>query len=182
MMNKREINKLIAKKIAEIIFVVAFLVVSVPLREKMLLVNEEKTKLAEMELNYTSISVENPKNYSMYPMSNSEALDEVEPTKIIVENESLMAEDYSLLLRISKKSTLDFNYLNLAIDDEVYALNTLTMSEDDENYYFVIASDGLSKNSKEYLIKLWIDEKTDNEMQDTKIIFSFELIKNVINL
>lgn len=177
----KNLNMLIAAKIAEIIFVCTFILLSIPLCQNMGKA-VAKIEFSDKNLNFTSLAIENNLDYSMYPMSQKDALNKLAPTKLIVENNSLTTENYDLILKISKNSTLDYNCLNIAIDDKIVPLNTLKYMEDSINNYFIIASESLKGNNKEYSIKLWIDEKTGNEMQNKELNLSFELEKNVIKI
>lgn len=179
---KKNINMLIATKVIEIIFVCAFIFISIPLWQRMSDVSNLSTAISNNGLTYTGLSVENELNYNMYPMTTEDALNNLKSSKLIVRNDSLTSEEYTVLLTISKQSTLDYNCLNIAIDDLVMPLNSMNMNEDEENYSFIIDTNNLKGEQKEYLIKIWMDENTGNEMQGKSIILSFELIKSVTKI
>lgn len=174
---EKQLNYLIIARIAEIIFVLAFLVLSYPLFENMRLTSSLLKESAGLELAFTSLKIENQISYPLYPISEKEALKKFEPTKIIVENNSLTEENYWIVLKISKNTTLDYHYLNMAIEDKIYSLNNLTMEEDSENYKFFILKDVLKGDKKEYNLKIWLDETAENDMQNKVLISSFELKK-----
>lgn len=174
---EKQLNYLIIARIAEIIFVLAFLVLSYPLFENMRLTSSLLKESAGLELTFTSLKIENQMNYPLYPISEKEALNKLEPTKIVVENNSLTEENFWIVLKISKNTTLDYHYLNMAIEDKIYSLNNLTMEEDSENYKFFILKDVLKGNKKEYNLKIWLDETAGNDMQNKVLISSFELKK-----
>lgn len=179
---KKNINMLIVSKIIEIMFVCAFIFVSIPLWQRMNNVSNLSTALSNNGLIYTGLSVENKLNYSMYPMTTEDALNNLKASKIIVRNDSLTFEEYSVLLTISKESTLDYNCLNIAIDDLVMPLNSMDILEDEENYNFIIDTNNLKGEQKEYLVKIWMDENTGNEMQGKSLILSFELVKSITKI
>lgn len=176
---KQNLNRLIIAKVVEIIFVCAFLFLSFSLRETFINIQTLAFVPDKDQLNYTNLSVNNPLNYVMYPMKNSDALTKVSDTTLTVNNESLTKENYSLLLVVSKNSSLDYNCLNIAIDNQIYALNTLPQKEDNNSFYFILASDSIVGSQKEYKIKIWMDESTGNEMQNKKIILSYDIVKSV---
>ena len=175
----RRINKVIWTKILEIILLCVLIVISLPIYLSWQQKSDTKVlaNVNNMDLLYTSIGIDSPLEIKSYPITNEEALTKIKSSKITVTNESWTAENYTLVLTISKDSTLDFNCLNIAINDEIQALNTLELKEDASNYHFIIDCNNLKADDKEYNVKLWIDEKTNNNMQNKKLIFSFE-VKN----
>ena len=173
---------LIAAKIVEIAYIIAFIFVSIPLWKQINEVTNYTSVFSHNGLTYTGFTVENELDYSMYPMANEDALVRVKPTKVIVANNSLTEEEYTITLKISKYSTLDYNCLNIAIDDLVMPLNSMDRSEDNENYYFIIDTNKLRGNTEEYLIKIWMDEQTGNEMQGKSLTVSFELTESVTKI
>lgn len=177
----KNLNILIASKIVEIIFVCAFILISIPLCQR-IGKSAAQIDFSDKNLNFTSLAIENNFGYSMYPMSQTDALNKLVPTKLIVANNSLTTESYDLILKVSKNSTLDYNCLNIAIDDKIVPLNSLKYMEDSINNYFIIASESLKGDNKEYRVKIWIDEKTGNEMQNKELNLSFEIEKNVIKI
>ena len=179
---RKDINMLIAAKIVEIVYVIAFIFVSIPLWQQMNEVTNYTNVFSYNGLTYTGFTVENELNYSMYPMANEDALVRVKPTKVIVANNSLTEEEYTITLKISKESTLDYNCLNIAINDLVMPINSMDKTEDKDNYYFVIDTNKLKGNTEEYLIKIWMDEQTGNEMQGKSLVVSFDLVESVTKI
>lgn len=179
---KKDINRLIAVRVVEIIFISTFLIVSYPVWQNIEVTKLAKQTLSESNLNFTSLKVKNPLSYTMYPMSKTNAINKLEATTLIIENNTLTEEEYILSLKISKSSTLDYNCLNIAIDEKVMPLNSLEIKEDSANYYFVIDENKIQGDYREYKIKLWMDEKTGNEMQNKKLSLSFEIRKSVTKI
>lgn len=182
-MNKtKAINKLIAQKIVEIIFLTTFIIISVPLWNSMDKKELFATSYATNDLTFTNLNIQNPIDYAMYPMSKTTALNTLIPTTIKVVNDSLTTEQYSLIFNYSKHSTLDYNFLIISIDDKVIPLNQLQTKETEENIYFILDESSLSGGEKEYKVRLWLDEKTGNAMQNQNLMFSFEIFKSATQM
>lgn len=182
MIVKRNLNRLIIAKLVEIVFVCAFVYISITLHQTLQNLQSVAYVPSMDRLNYTSLVVENPIHYLMFPMDNDVAMQKLEPTRLRIINESLTEEAYTLVLEISKNSTLDFHCLNISIDKEIFALQDLTKKEDSNNIYFILDEDSIIGSTKEYEIKLWMDAATGNEMQNKDLILSFELKKSTIKI
>lgn len=174
-----DINKLIIKKVLEIIFVVVFVFFSISWIKSADMQSMLATASTYANLNYTNLSVLNPIDYSMYPMSDSYAVSNLEPCTVRVMNETLTSENYTLALKISKKSSLNYDYLKIAIDNYIYTLKDLEMKEENDNYFFILDTNLITGDIKDYNIKLWLCEETGNEMQGKELIMSFEIINEV---
>ena len=174
---EKQINYLIAAKIFEIAFVVIFIFLSFFLMQNIRNNGISLEKSSGLELNFTGLKVENPIDYPMYPMSNLEAMTKLKDTNIIVENNGLVEENFNMLLQIRKTSSLDYHALNIAVDDRIFSLSTIFLGEDEKNYNFLIVTDKIKREKKEYKIKIWLDETVGNEMQNKQLTLSFELEK-----
>ncbi len=181
---KKDINRLIIAKVIEIIFICVFLVVIAPLRKNM----ENIASMAllsptpEDKLSYTTLAIGDIPTNSIIPIDDNKALTDIKDTILTVKNDSLIKENYILLLSISKKSSLDYNVLNIAIDNKVKKLNQLVMEEDNNNYHFILDENALEGDSKEYKVKLWLDNSVGNEMHGKSLILDYEIAKSVTEL
>lgn len=178
---KKNINLAIIKKITEIIFVISFIFVSLPLWSKL---DKGVSKIADGYdgISYTKLDMINNINYEMFPMSNDYALKNVEATILTVSNDTFTPENYELVLVLDKKSTLDFKLLKIAINDNIYSLKNLEMFEEDHNFIFNIASGNIMGETKVYNVKFWIDENATDEVQGKNLELSFDLNKNTTNM
>lgn len=173
----KSINKLIISKIIEIMFSIAFIVVSIPLITNLNNSNALKEAAAYDKISYNSLKIDNPINYDMYPMTNEDAINNLIPCKLTISNESNTSEKYTLILKISKKSTMDYKYLNISVDNEIYSLEELKYDEDDYNIIFKLEEGILVANNKTYLTKIWLNENANNDQQATTLSYSFDLLK-----
>ncbi len=177
-----DINQLILKKVVEILFVASFVFFSVYLWMDSEKQNMFATAAAYSNSNYTSLSIENPIDYSMYPMSDEYAISHLDPCNIKVMNDTLTAENYTLYLKIDKISTLNYHYLHIAIDDNVYNLENLISKEENNNYYFILDKNSIVGATKNYEVKLWLNEIAGNDMQNKQLIMSFEIANEVTKM
>jgi hypothetical protein len=176
----KNINKLIYANIIELIFVVAFIFGSIPLWENLNNSISLKTASSFENISYTNLTVDNPSEYVLRPMSNKEASESLEPYKLYVVNDTLTEEEYTLYLKIEKTSSLDYNNLNISINDSVIPLNELEMKEDLEYYYFTLDNNSIVGNTIDYDVKIWLDENTGNEAQGKSLSLTFDIEKNTL--
>ncbi len=178
----KDINKLIRRQILEIIFMIGFVMVSTSLWKSSNAEHLLSMVSSTTTLSYTSLQIENPIEYEMFPMHNQYALQNLQPCVVIVSNDTYTEEDYMLVLKIDKSSTLDYQLLNLAIDGEIFSLKDMSLLEEYENYYFVLDENTLKGNRKTYNIQLWMDESAGNEMQAKSLLMNFELMNGVTKM
>ena len=174
------INHLIVGKIIEIICIIMFIFFTNSLFKK------DSTIFSTLnnknELIFTEFFVENVFNDITIPLSKTEALNKLRPTNIIVKNNTLTQEEYKVILKISKNTLIDYNYLNISINNKSKPLNTLDKNEDKINHYFTIIKDKIKGGEKEYSVKVWLDEKAENTSSSEKQNLSYEVIKSTNNL
>lgn len=178
----RDINKLIVKKVLEIVFLFFFVFFATFLwrtsgKEYLLASVSGKERL-----NYTDLQIENPIQYEMYPMRNQEALSRLKPCILTVSNNTYTEESYMLVLRIAKSSSLDYKVLNLSINGVVSSLTDLPRLEETEDYYFVLDQNSMKGSEKKYHVLLWMDASTGNEMQSKSLFMGFEIMNEVTKL
>lgn len=178
----KHINKLIFYKVFEIFFVMAFVFLAVYFWQSSNSQSMLTFASSQASSNFTTLSVENPIHYSMFPMQDDYAVQKLSPCTLKVVNDSLTTESYALYLKMNKESTIDYHYLHIAIDDTVYPLEQLIAKAEENHYYFLLDRNTMVGDSKNYEIKLWLNEKTGNEMQGKKLILSYEIAHEVTTL
>lgn len=172
----KDINKMIVRKVMEIVFVVAFIFGSAQIW------NNEKTQEVLNSIatfsnaNHLDLQVKNQINYSMYPMTDEKAMERLVPCTLIVSNGTYTTEAYSLVLKINKSSTLDYNYLHISVDDSIYALNALEKEVTENEIIFVLDRNTLMAEQKEYQVRLWLNELAGNDLQAKNLSLKFDLI------
>lgn len=163
-----EINLIIVKKVMEIVFVITFLFIAF----YYLRLNSNFTYANENSMHLT---IRNDLDFGSFPMDDEFALNNLESCVLDIVHTSSFLENYQLVLQIDKNSTVDYNFLNIAINNHVYSLSSLIFDIDDYFYYFILDSNQLDNDYKSYQIKLWLDKKTGNEMQGKNLELLFDL-------
>ena len=155
----RDINKLIVKKVLEIVFLVFFVFFA------------------------TFLWRTSGKEYLLASVSGKEeALSRLKPCILTVSNNTYTEESYMLVLRIAKSSSLDYKFLNLSINGVVSSLTDLPRLEETEDYYFVLDQNSMKGSEKKYHVLLWMDASTGNEMQSKSLFMGFEIMNEVTKL
>lgn len=172
----KDINKLIITKVVEIVFVVGFVFLASYLWRSKNAQDFFSSIVSFSNLYYTNFTIENPIDYSMFPMLDEDAMQNLKPCTIKVMNETYTSENYVLVLKINKESTMDYHFLHISINDEIYSLNNLKQAEEEEEIVFVLAKDNVVGSTKIYEIRLWLNSLTGNEMQGKNLIMHFDLI------
>ncbi len=176
----KKIDKIIHWKLLEISIMVAIMMISFPLWKK-LEVKEVMTTAAFFEnANYTQLKVEEFANGPMFPLKDTDALNLLKPTKINLINETKTKEDYTILMKVSKSSSLDYHYLNIALDKKIKKLEDIYLSDDADYFYFNISADTIKGEIREHDFLIWMDCKTGNDMMGKTLSYSFELQKGLL--
>lgn len=172
----RDINKLIITKVVEIIFVLGFVFFASFLWQSKNAQEFLSSIASFSNLYYTNFMVENPIDYSMFPMRDEDAMKNLKPCTIKVINETYTSENYVLVLKVDKSSTMDYHFLHIGINDSVYSLNDLEQIEESNEFTFVLTKDNIMGDTKNYEIRLWLNTLAGNEMQGKNLIMRFDLI------
>lgn len=175
----KNLDKVIHLKLAEICFLLIIIVVSFPLWKTLGNNNMLSTAATYADAQFSYVEVDNLPNNSMYPVSDEWASMNIKPTTIKVINDTRTEESYVLALSIEKSSTLDYRCLNISVDNVINPLEKFLTSEDEEKYYFTLATDSIKGETKGYYFKMWMDEQTGNEMQGKTLSYNFELQKQI---
>lgn len=171
----KKIDKIIHLKLIEITIMLIIIIISFPLWKK-LEQNEIMTTAALYDnARYTYIDVENYSNGPMFPIKDDEALNELKPTSLKLINETNTTEDFTIIMKVSKTSTLDYRCLNIAIDRQKKNLKNLYLFDDADSFYFSLKSDTIKGETKEYDFLIWMDSSTNNDMMGKSLSYSFEL-------
>lgn len=176
----KKIDHIIHWKLVEISIMISVILVSFPLW-KYLEIDEVMTTAAFYDgARYTYLSVEESEKEPMFPLKNEEALRDLKPTKVRLINETKTLEEYTLTMKISKTSTLDYKCLNIAFDQKINKLEDLYFSDDADYFYFVLKTDKIRGEIREHNVLIWMDASTGNEMMNKSLSYSFELQKGIL--
>lgn len=174
------INRMIRRTIIEIVIVIAFVFISIPIWKSFDLNKYASVAMYYENENSNQLEVTGLDNYTLYQTSDKAALNNVKPINLRVSNNNQVSEDYAVWMVVSKKSTLDFDSIRISISEDTKSLTELEMIEDTNEYYFMLFEcDGLANDlSKE--VKLWIDIECSNDINGKFLEFDFENIQRQI--
>lgn len=175
----KKINKLIQKKFLEIGLALMVIAISFPLWKSLNINDYVATAAFYNEAQYTYLNVSDQQINNLYPIKNESALKNLKKTQISIINETKTQEDFTVLLKIGKNSTLDYQSLNVAINDTIHSLKDLLIIEDHDNYYFALFTNSIVGATQSFNFLMWMDETTGNEMQNKTLNYSFELQKGI---
>lgn len=175
----KNLNKVIHWKLLEISVVLAFVIISFPLWQQLERKDYLTTAAFYNEAQYSYLEVTQYPYGSMIPVSDEDALKNIKPCKIQVVNNTKTKEDYTLVFKISKESTLDYHVLKIALNQSVSMLDEHYLLEDADHIYFALATDSIQGEKQDYNFMLWMDQNTGNEMQGKTLSFDFELQKSI---
>lgn len=175
----KNINKIIHLKILEIAVLVFIVAISFPVWKKLEGNNYLTTAAFYNKANYAYLEITDNQWNNMFPIKDEEAIKNLKPTQIKVKNDTKTKEDYTLLLKISKESTLDYNCLNIALNNEISPLKDHFLLEDQNDIYFSLDSYSVLGSPINYDFLMWMDKNTDNNMQGKTLKYSFEIQEKI---
>ena len=176
----KNIDKIIHLKLVEITLMLVIIIISFPLWQKLNLNDVMTTAALYDNARYTYIKVENHSNGPMFPISDEEALTELTPSFLKLTNETNTSEDFTIMMKISKSSSIDYHCLNIAIDHQKQSLKNLYLFDDADNFYFSLKSDQIKGETKEYAFLIWMDATTGNEMMGKTLSYTFDLQEGIL--
>lgn len=175
----KNIDKVIHWKLLEISIVLAFVIVSFPLWQALEMKDYLSTAAFYSEAQYSYLEVSKYPTDYMIPISDEVALNHIVPCEIQVINNTKTREDYSLVLKVSKNSTLDYRVLKIALNNNVSTLESHYILEDADSIYFSLQTDSIQGERRNYDFIMWMDQNTGNDMQGKSLSFDFELQKGI---
>lgn len=174
----KQINQIIHFKIFEISIMILVIILSFPLWKKLNIDETIATAAYYNKATFSYLDIEEPKKGPMVPIPTHEILNSEKKTKIKVINDTKTQEEYNLLLKLDKKSTLDYHCLNIEFANEVTPLEEKYYYEDEEYIYFSLIIDTIYAEQKDYDFMIWLDYyRTGNDMQGKMLNYNFELLK-----
>lgn len=174
----KKMKRQIQFKILEVVMMIFVILVSYPLWENLNIDETIATASFYNKAKFSYMKIENQNQGSMFPIETEEVLKTENRTKIKIINETKTNEEYNLLIKLNKNSTLDYHYLNIALNNEVTPLEEKYYYEDADNIYFSLIIDTINAEEKEYDFLIWLDyNKTKNDMQGKILNYKFELLQ-----
>lgn len=140
--------------------------------------DKESYSLAKLYSNTSlcNVSISQYQNYQMYPMKDDIAMHYLNPMKVTLSTNTTVNNQYTLVLRLSKHSTMNPDILKISINSQIYLLSSLYQKQDD-NYSYYLIDQGTLTDIKIYNINIWMDyDLSGNEDLNTTLTY------DIINL
>lgn len=159
------------KKLVKSVILTTFLVlISIPIWESAQ--NKSNSLLAFNDVRNISVSIGDFETLTM--IEDERALENIIPTNIALRNQNSFAKEYDLIFLINKNSTVDYNYVRVSIDDNIYKLNEMNKTEDEVNYYFNLEKRELNKyTTEEVNARIWLDGNFNLENNNLSLTSNF---------
>lgn len=167
--------KKIVKLVAEIVFVSAFIFFTYFYWN-----NLEINKYANIAKNsgnmvsLTAYEEESVSNGLLIPISDEQALKSVKPGLIRVENTIETTKTYRIIFCVKNTSTLDYNYLTINVDNQIYKLNELETFKDETYTYLIIDTYEIDDENK-HQISIWLNEDAGNDTMGKSLAFDIQI-------
>lgn len=85
----------------------------------------------------------------------------INDTDISIKNRNGYNKKANLYIIVEKISTIPYQFIRVAIDDEVYHLNELAFEEDENNYYFPLKEiEVKAYEDKTFKARIWLSQET----------------------
>lgn len=174
------ISRMIRRTIIEIIVVIAFVFISIPIWKSFNLDNYASVAMYYENNGNNQLEVTGLDNYTLYQTSDKQALANVKPINLSVSNSGKMIDDYAVWMVVSKKSTIDFNSIRISVSDEAHSLTDLEMVEGTDEYYFMLFEGNQTEKCINKEVKLWLDIECKSDNANSILEFDFENIQRQI--
>ena len=164
-------DKRVRRLLLSIIITFILVFTSIPLWEY---AGGKKGAILAQSNNELSITMEIGEFKELLIIEDNRAPQYIKPTDISLRNKNDSLKECELLMLVDKKSTINYKYIRISIDDVVYKLTDLTAIEDNENYYFILNKYSIRPYSNQTVeVKLWIGEEIGTVSQEATLITNF---------
>lgn len=86
----------------------------------------------------------------------------INDTDIFIKNRNGYTKKNDLYIVVEKISTIPYQFIRVAIDDEVYRLNEIEVEEDENNYYFYLKEVEIKAyEDLDLKARIWLSQETD---------------------
>lgn len=174
------INRMISRTIAEIVIVIALVIASIPVWNRLELNDYKEVAMYydNMESNYLEVS--DFSDYVLHQANDIDAVNSVKPITLTIANEPNKNEEYAVWMIVSKNSTIDLDAIKINIDNDINKLTDLEMYEDETYCYFLLFEGHMSEQFTSKDVQLWIDNETKLDIANKHLQFDFKNIKRQI--
>lgn len=98
----------------------------------------------------------------------------INDTNISIKNRNGYDKKTNLYILVEKISTIPYQFIRVAIDDEVYRLNELDLEEDENNYYFYLKEVEIKAYEDQNLkVRIWLSQETEGVDPTATLVTNF---------
>ncbi len=98
----------------------------------------------------------------------------INDTDISIKNRNGFNKKAKLYMVVEKTSTIPYQYLRLAINNEIYRLNEIAIEEDENGYYFYLSEIEIEAYKEENLkARIWLSQETDGVSPEATLVTNF---------
>ena len=152
------LNKLQRRLYQDVIITLLLVIISIPVWLNFELTSVAKIASGYDNYNYVQYELLNDASKMVLPYEDDEALIKCETQDLIVYNNSNTLEDYSLVLKINKDTTLNLNNIRINVNYEVDYLNEYEVFEDTISYYYILDKDSIVADAYKYNVSIWNED------------------------
>lgn len=171
------INRKIIITVLQILLVVDFVLLTLPLQERLEASTNELLSYQDNEIedSYISFNVVDNGGLLLSPITEEDAL-KTNPSVITISKEDSKG-NYNLYFKYDKTSDLDDAWLNINVDGKTSKLTDLLEYETEDSKYFLLSKGKVedSNNDIEFNVRFWIDENVGDIAQGKNLVYSFEI-------
>jgi len=171
------INKMIRRTILEIVLVISFVIISIPIWNSFNLEKYASIAMYYDNIKYNYLEVSDYSDYVLYQVNDNEAKEVIKPITLSIKNDSNIQETYALWIVVSKTSTLEVSAVKISVENNVKLLSDLENYEDEDNYYFLLTEGNMVSKELAKDIQLWIDINYNDIITDKYLSFDFANIE-----
>lgn len=98
----------------------------------------------------------------------------INDTDISIKNRNGFDKKTNLYIIVEKISTIPYQFIRVAIDDEIYRLNEIEVEEDEKNYYFYLNEIEIKAYEDKILkARIWLSQDTDGVDPSATLVTNF---------
>lgn len=173
------IMKMIYRKMFEITFCLIFVGVSYVIWEICLENNAIKMASIYEKSSYCYVNA-NKAQASLLALSDEQVNKHLESDHITLKRDTTYHSSYHVVLKINKNDIIDDSKIKIQIDNDIYYLQERFLNEDETSKYYLIEDGNLEQDSKEIMMKLWLDK--DNSIKQQVLNYTVINTDNLISL
>lgn len=98
----------------------------------------------------------------------------INDTDIFIKNRNGFDKKENLYILVEKVSTIPYQFIRVAIDDEVYSLDKLAVEEDENSYYFFLKEVEVKAYEETNLkTRIWLSQETNGVDPSATLVTNF---------